>query len=135
MKPKYALAFMDMACRFGETSEATRLKVGALIVKDNAIISLGINGTPKGWHTNKCENSNNETEWFVKHAEIQALNKLRNSTETAKGSSMFCSHACCMNCAIDIVDAGIVQFYYRDVYRCDKGLKYLRDNGVKVVKI
>lgn len=46
---------MDVAHRFAELSHARRLKVGALIVKDDRIISIGYNGTPAGWD-NDCEN-------------------------------------------------------------------------------
>lgn len=54
MKDKYKHAFMEMAAVFAQTSEANRLKVAALIVKDEKVISLGINGTIKGWYTNSC---------------------------------------------------------------------------------
>ena len=55
MKQKYLEAYMDMAVRFAQTSEATRLKVCAMIIKNHSIISIGINGTPTGWHTNVCQ--------------------------------------------------------------------------------
>lgn len=42
MKEKYHSAFLDMAVRFGQTSEAQRLKVGALLVRDGKILSQGI---------------------------------------------------------------------------------------------
>ena len=45
---------MDTARRFAEISPAVRLKVGAIIVKDDRIISIGYNGMPVGWD-NECE--------------------------------------------------------------------------------
>ena len=45
---------MDCAERFAQLSSATRAKVGAIIVKDNRIISIGYNGMPSGW-SNDCE--------------------------------------------------------------------------------
>lgn len=51
---KWINAFMDTAERFAELSSAVRLKVGAVVVKDNRIISIGYNGMPAGW-TNECE--------------------------------------------------------------------------------
>ena len=54
MKQKYIDAFMDVAYRFSELSSAVRLKVGAIIVKDDRIISIGYNGMPVGWN-NECE--------------------------------------------------------------------------------
>ena len=54
MKRKWIDAFMDTAERFAQLSSATRLQVGAVVVKDNRIISIGYNGTPSGWDNN-CE--------------------------------------------------------------------------------
>lgn len=128
-------AFMMMASTFARTSEAKRLQVGCLIVKDGGIISCGVNGSPSGWPTNVCESVDNVTEWYVRHAEINALNKLRRSHSVSTGATMFCTHACCLPCAIDLVDAGISQFFYRETYRDDSGLEYLRTKGLTVVKM
>lgn len=135
MKQKYLEAFMDMAVRFGQTSEANRLKVGALLVKDGNVISLGINGTRSGWHTNVCEDENGNTTPAVRHAEIAALDKLRRSHETSVGATLFVSHMPCLPCAVELVDAGIVEVYYRDDYRLTEGVQYLLDHGVPVTKI
>jgi dCMP deaminase len=54
MKTKFALAFMEVAETFAKLSTAKKLQVGAVIVKDNRIISIGYNGMPSGW-TNECE--------------------------------------------------------------------------------
>jgi dCMP deaminase len=132
MKTKYLHAYLDMAERFGQTSEATRLKVGALIVKDDTIISCGVNGTPRGWLTNLCEDADGSTNSVVRHAEVNALNKLRRSNGSSSGASMFCSHLCCLGCAIEIVDSGIKEFYYKHEYRDLSGLEYLESKGVKV---
>ena len=134
-KEKYRLAFIDMASRFALTSEAKRLKVGCLIVKDGQIISQGVNGTPVGWVTNTCEDENNVTEWFVKHAEVQALNKLRNSTVTAKGAALYVSHSPCKFCALDIIDAGISKVYFKEAYRDLTGVELLESYGIEVEQL
>ncbi len=54
MKKKWVDAFMDTAERFAQLSSAKRLQVGAVVVQDNRIISIGYNGMPAGW-TNECE--------------------------------------------------------------------------------
>ena len=135
MKDKYKLALMDMAVRFGETSEATRLKVGALLYKNDNIISLGVNGTRSGWLTNLCEDLNGHTTTEVRHAEIAALDKLRKSHETSQGSVLFCSHECCLNCAVELVDAGIIGVYFRHKYRSSEGTDYLKKNGLFVQEL
>lgn len=135
MKQKYINAFMDMAERFGETSEAERLKVGSLLVKDNRIISLGVNGQPSGWETEVCEGVDGQTLPTVRHSEKACLDKLRRSPESAVGSEMFVSHSPCLACAIEILDAGVLCVYYRYDYRNADGIKYLLDKGVPVYKI
>jgi dCMP deaminase len=54
MKQKWIDAYLDVAERFAQLSSATRLKVGAVIVSDHRILSVGYNGQPAGWD-NACE--------------------------------------------------------------------------------
>lgn len=135
MKRKYIEAFMDMACRFGETSEATRLKVGALLVKSGGVISEGVNGQPPGWPTEVCEDENNNTLPTVRHAEVACLEKMWNKSETVAGSYMFVSHCPCLPCAIKISSSGISRVYYRHSYRVLDGLDHLREKNIYVEKI
>jgi dCMP deaminase len=58
MKPKFQQLYMDWAHRAAELSYARRLKVGAVVVKDDTVISYGYNGMPAGWDNN-CE----ERDW------------------------------------------------------------------------
>lgn len=134
MKAKYLSAYMEMAEVFSKTSEANRLKVAALIIKNDAIISLGINGTPYGWSTNSCEDETGNTAWFVTHAEDRALSKLINSNETAKGSVMIVTHAPCKMCSLRIKDAGISEVIYKNEYRDSSGIEYLKQAGIIVRK-
>ena len=135
MKKKYKLAFMDMAERFGQTSTAQRLKVGAILYKNGGLISLGCNGQPPGWHTEVCEDDEWNTLPTVRHAEEAALQKLYLSTETSEGAEMFVSHAPCLQCALKIVAAKIKKVYYRHEYRAQDGLNYLIEQGVEVERI
>jgi len=135
MKQKYKEALMDMACRFGQTSEAERLKVGCLIYKNDAIISVGCNGQPPGWSYEYCEDTDGNTLSSVRHAEIAALEKLWQSSETAQGSSMFISHSPCKNCAIKIATAGIIKVYYRTKYRTEDGIRFLLAKNIKVEQV
>lgn len=134
MKPKYTLAFMDMCERFGQTSEATRLKVGALIVKDGSVISEGVNGSYAGL-PNVCEGEDGQTLPCVRHAEAAALDKLVRKTESSVGAELFVSHAPCIFCAYRIVDAGIRKVYYRHSYRLRDGIEYLISRGVEIEQL
>ena len=122
-----------MAQVLAEESKDKRLQVGCVIVKNNNIISTGYNG-----HTKHIDAPNQlgdgTTDPRVRHAEKNGLMGLIRSNESAVGAVMFVTHACCEFCAIDIVDAGITEVYYRDEYRCTKGLDHLKNYGVKVEK-
>lgn len=135
MRDKYHPAFLEMAIRFGQTSESKRLKVGALLVRGGKILSQGVNGQPPKWHTEVCEDDRGETLSTVRHAEIACLEKLWNSAETAEGATMYISHSPCLNCSIKMFTAGISSVYYRYDYRLDDGLKYLERNNVNVEKL
>ncbi len=148
MKQKWISAFMDTAERFAELSSAIRLKVGAVVVKDNRIISIGYNGMPAGW-SNECEHVVNVNpsdprynyEHFTKelktkdeviHAEANAISKLARDGERAAGATMFCTHAPCIQCAKIIYGAGINTFYYRNTYRDNDGLEFLEKCNIEV---
>jgi dCMP deaminase len=57
MKEKFKQTYMKTAKLFAELSSARRLHVGAIVVKDDRIISIGYNGMPAGWDNN-CEDKN-----------------------------------------------------------------------------
>ena len=124
---------MKTAEVFAECSVGTRLKVGSVIVKDNRIISCGYNAHPQ--HIDgPLEDENNVTLPTVRHSEMNALMGLLRSGISPVGSEMFCNYACCKNCAVDIVDSGIVKFTYKNEYRDSAGIDYLIKNKVEVVK-
>jgi len=133
---------MDWAKRVGELSHARRLKVGAVIVKDDCVISYGYNGMPSGWDNN-CEDeiwnvhdgsSELKTKQEVLHAESNAIAKLAKSNNSGVGSTMFITHSPCMECAKLIYQSGIDTVYYNGDYRSDDGIKFLLQSGVKVVQ-
>lgn len=134
MKDKHKKAYLKCAEAFAECSNATRLKVGTVIVKDNRIISCGYNAHAE--HINEpCELPNGQTDPRLRHSEKNAMMGLVRSNQSAVGSVMFCTHSCCALCAIDIVDAGIKKFFYKHNYRDSSGLQYLQDNNVLVEQL
>jgi dCMP deaminase len=142
MKIKFVKAYMDVAERFSLLSSATRLKVGAIIVKEDRVISIGYNGMPSGWD-NECEHwvedgdigSGWKTKPEVIHAEANAIAKLAKSPESGKDSVMFLTHSPCIECAKQIYTAGIKKVYYKTAYRNDDGLKFLEKCGIDIEKI
>lgn len=129
-KRKWHDAYMDTALRFAELSSAERLQVGAVIVKDHRIISIGYNGTPHGWD-NCCEDSENKTKPEVIHAEANAISKLAKSPESGEDATMYVTHSPCIECAKLILGAGISKVYYLEPYRNDDGISFLRRGMVK----
>jgi dCMP deaminase len=142
MKQKWIEAFMDTAERFSQLSSAKRLQVGAVVVKDNRIISIGYNGMPSGW-TNECENIMQHSDDTVTtvtkdeviHAEANAIIKLARDGESGNGSSLFCTHAPCIHCAKLIHGAGINTVYYRNSYRDTNGIDFLTKCDIGVYNV
>jgi dCMP deaminase len=143
MKQKWIDAFMDTAERFAQLSSAKRLQVGAVVVKDNRIISIGYNGMPSGW-TNECEEVVEihedggvitKTKDEVIHAEANAILKLARDGESGNGASLFCTHAPCVHCAKLIHGAGISKVYYRDTYRDSIGLNFLENCNIEIERV
>jgi dCMP deaminase len=170
MKKELTEAYMRTAEIFAELSKAIRLHVGAIIVKDNRIISIGYNGTPSGWDNN-CETKdwcsdpgffdieeikNNwpyvgekldvhgrirqipyrlKTKPEVIHAEMNAIGKLASSNDSGQGSTMFITHAPCMECAKLIRTSGISKVYYRNSYRDTSGIDFLDKCNIPVEKL
>ena len=140
---KIDIAYIKMAQVWAELSHATRKKVGALIVKNNTIISDGFNGTPSGFE-NECEEAiNNEdgsfkeykTKWYVLHAEANAILKVAKSTQSCNGSTLYVTYSPCTDCSKLIMQAGITRVVYLEEYRDTNGLDFLRRAGVEVKKI
>ena len=165
MKQKFIEAFMNAAEVFAALSSARRLHVGAIIVKDNRIVSIGYNGMPAGWD-NDCEytelmpindaakledypflgtfwiNGHNvdrryrlRTKPEVLHSETNAIAKLAKSTESGDGATMFITHTPCLDCAKLIYQSGIKSVYYRNTYRNTDGVDFLNKCNIEVKNV
>ena len=133
---------MDVAYRFAELSHARRLHVGAIVVKDDRIVSIGYNGMPAGWD-NDCEDKvwtqdgdyGFKTKPEVLHAESNAIAKLAKSNDSGDGADLFVTHAPCMECAKLIFQSGIRRVYYSEDYRDDSGIGFLQKSKILVEKL
>lgn len=152
MNQKLNLAHMKVAEIYASLSKARRLKVGAIVVKDNRVISIGYNGTPSGWDNN-CEDRLYTSPWRsehddglnvtytlktkpeVIHAEANAIAKLARSSESGLNASMYITHAPCIECAKLIYSSGISSVYYRDVYRDNSGIEFLGKCNVNIQQL
>jgi dCMP deaminase len=142
MKEKFIHAYMDVAERFAQLSSARRLHVGAIVVKDDRIISIGYNGMPSGWN-NDCEDTIQHSDDTVTlkskpevlHAETNAIAKLAKSTESGDGAVLFVTHSPCLDCAKLIFQSGIRSIFYRDNYRSTDGVEFLEKSGIEVKQL
>lgn len=142
MNPRILNTHMKVAVAYSTLSHARRLKVGAIIVKDDRIISIGYNGTPPGWDNN-CEHELHQpvgrvdlvTKPEVLHAEENAIGKLARSHESGEGATMFITHAPCAQCAKMILVSGIKRVFYQTMYRDDAGIKFLEKGGIEVQQL
>jgi len=133
MKDKLKYAHMEVAETYGDLSSCNRLKVGCIIVKEDTVIGIGYNGTPSG-DTNECEYEG-VTKPEVIHAEINAIAKVARSTNSTLNADLFVTVSPCIECAKIIKQSGIKTVYYKNDYRSDSGILFLRERGVEVVKL
>ena len=152
---------MKTAETFAELSHARRLHVGAIVVKDDRIISIGYNGMPSGWDNN-CEDTvfvldeevmgtdmvslgytqTDKGNWTklkskpeVLHAETNAIAKLAKSTESGHRAVLFVTHSPCLDCSKLIYQSGIDSVFYRNSYRDDSGIRFLQQSGITVEQV
>lgn len=126
--------YLRMARIWAENSYCQRRKVGALLVKDQMIISDGYNGTPAGFE-NVCEDENGVTKPYVLHAEANAITKVARIGNSSEGSTLYITASPCLECSKLIIQAGIKRVAYNDLYRIQDGLEILRRAGVECTHI
>jgi len=131
---RYDKAYLKMANSWAKLSHCQRKQVGALIVKDDMIISDGYNGTPSGFD-NCCEDENGETHWYVLHAEANAILKVAKSTNNCKGATLYLTLSPCKDCSKLILQAGITRLVYINGYKDCSGVTFLKSAGIEVVQI
>lgn len=126
--------YLRMARIWAENSYCQRRKVGALLVKDQMIISDGYNGTPAGFE-NICEDEGGTTKPYVLHAEANAITKIARSGNSSQGSTLYITASPCLECSKLIIQAGIKRVVFNDLYRITDGLNVLNRAGVETVHI
>ncbi len=131
---KYDIAYLRMAQEWSKLSYCKRRQVGALIVKDKMIISDGYNGTPTGFE-NICEDDEGYTNWYVLHAEANAILKVASSTQSCKGATLYITLSPCKECSKLIHQAGIKRMVYQTAYKDNAGIAFLEKAGVSIQHI
>ena len=128
---KFDKSYMKMAYLWAENSYCVRKQVGAIMVKEGAIISDGYNGTISGTE-NICEYDDGKTKQEVLHAEANAITKVAKSTQSSLGSTLYVTCMPCIECAKLIIQSGIVRVVYAEDYRKKEGLELLKRSGIAI---
>ena len=123
--------YLSMALIWAENSYSQRRQVGALVVKNQMIISDGYNGTPSGFE-NICEDEAGVTKPYVLHAEANAITKLARSGNNSEDSTLYVTASPCIECAKLIIQAGIRRVVYGEKYRLTDGIDLLERAGIEV---
>ncbi len=126
--------YLRMATIWAENSYCVRRKVGAIIVKDQMIISDGYNGTPSGFE-NVCEDENGLTKPYVLHAEANAITKVARSNNSSDGATLYVTASPCLECAKLIIQSGIKRVVYNELYRICDGIDLLERAGIDCVHL
>lgn len=125
--------YLKMAKIWAENSYCKRRQVGALVVKNQMIISDGFNGTPSGFE-NVCE-ENDVTKPYVLHAEANAITKLARSHNSSDKATLYVTASPCLECAKLIIQSGIKRVIYGEQYRLSDGIDLLKRAGIEVVQM
>jgi dCMP deaminase len=123
-----------MAVSWSKLSYCSRKQVGAIIVKDEMIISDGYNGTPSGFD-NCCEDADGNTQWYVLHAEANAILKVAKSTNNCKGATLYLTLSPCKECSKLVIQSGIKRVVFKDSYKDAEGIDFLKNAGVEIIQI
>lgn len=129
-KRQLDIRYLRMASIWSENSYCNRRKVGALIVKNNMIISDGYNGTPSGF-PNICENEEGKTFPYVLHAEANAITKVARSNNSSEGSTLYVTSSPCLECSKLIIQSGIKRVVFSEYYRISDGIDLLKRAGIE----
>ena len=125
--------YLSIAKEVSKASYCERSKVGAIIVKEDNIISFGYNGTPSGFE-NICE-IDGQTKKEVLHAESNAITKCAKSFYSSNNSQMYLTLSPCFECAKLIIQSGIKEVYYIEQYRDTSGIELLKQTNVHIEQI
>jgi|SRR5579875_3033932 len=124
--------FIDIANVIAERATCKRLKVGAVIVKNNRIVATGYNGSIHG-HPH-CEDEGcllNDQGRCIRciHAEMNAI--LHANRDDLKEATLYVTHECCENCSKHLAQAGIKRIVYVNEYKNLYNQYFLKDIQVE----
>ena len=134
--------FIQIANIVSKRSTCLRRRVGAIIVKDNRILTTGFNGAPKNFihcldigcirdKENIKSGTMQETCRGV-HAEQNAIIQGSLYGVCISGSTLYCTHHPCISCSKMLINANIIKVVYINSYPDEEANKYLKEANIIV---
>lgn len=143
-RPSWDEYFIKIAEDVSERAICEKRKVGALIVKDNRILSSGYNGAPKGFkHCSEtgCLRKEMNIPSGQRHELCRGLHAEQNAIIQAawhgvkiEGGTMYCTYQPCSICVKMIINAGIVRLVYTGGYPDELAAQMLKESRLQVTK-
>lgn len=128
---------LEIAEFISKRSTCLRANVGAVITRNDRIISTGYNGS-----ISAGQNCNSYCDTNIKcidavHAEANAISFAAKEGISLNGTTLFCTHSPCYECSKLIIQCGIIRVVYKNDYSTDNGLgkNLLNSKLVELVKI
>lgn len=144
-RPSWDQYFMEVAEVVRKRSTCMRRQVGAVIVKDNRILSTGYNGAPKGLkHCAEvgCTRANYNVPSGERHELCRGLHAEQNAIIQAAvfgtaidGATIYTTLSPCVLCTKMIINSGIKRIVLREQYNDPLAIEMLEESGITVVKI
>ena len=138
--------FMEIAEIVKTRSTCMRRQIGAVIVKDNRIITTGYNGAPSGGRhcteIGTCYRQEHNIPSGERHEMCRALHAEQNAIiqaarigNTTDGATIYVTNQPCVICAKMCINAGIRRIVYKDSYPDELAVKMLNEAGIELVKM
>jgi dCMP deaminase len=133
-RPSWDEFFLGLAEYTAQMGTCPRLSVGACLVRNKQVLSLGFNGAPSG-HPHCTEVGCKIVDGGclrTRHAEMNAILQAVERRIDLRGAIAYITHSPCSDCARALIREGIVRVVYRHAYRDEAPLEILRKAGVEV---
>lgn len=137
MRVSWERYFMNLAVQAATRSTCPRKSVGAVIVRDKAVLATGYNGSLRGLpHCTEvgCLMENDHCVRTV-HAEANAILQAARNGVRIDGASIYVTASPCWDCFKLIANAGIRGIHYGEFYRDDRIRQYAREAGIQLVHL
>ena len=135
VKPAFDDIYMELAVNLAKRSHCIKRHVGAVLVKDTRIISIGYNGPPSGthncdeeWPEQGCQRDSKGGCSLAIHAEQNAILYAVKNQTSVKGATLYVTLSPCLSCSRIIYTMGINRVIYLSSYAEYKGIP--SDEGV-----